>query len=191
MDTSSYFSKITEESLKYIYLTDNDILLIRRIKNTLVKSQLYAEAAALRDIEKQMIVIMDAMSKHGYKPKPLPESDEKIYSIDDVTQMLNLATAPLKKTLQEYEELSRTAIIDHVAGLIKINEELRKNQKSTPEAAPYVVTGDQPLSMKCEHDGCEKAEGRDYKRKEEVGNWAGEPIFLCDEHSGGFEASST
>lgn len=45
----------------------------------------------------------------------------------------------------------------------------------------------EPVGMMCEHPGCLSHDGKDYKRKGEVGEWADEPIFLCSEHSIGFE----
>lgn len=41
--------------------------------------------------------------------------------------------------------------------------------------------------LKCEHKNCNSLEGRDYKRKETVEGWEEEPIFLCKEHSIGYE----
>lgn len=129
METTTFFSPITEESLKYCTLREEDIILLKRLKNSLVRSQLYAEAAVLRDIEKQMTQILEAMAVHGFKPKTIPQSEEKVYSIAEVRVMLGLATHPLKKTIEFYEELSRNAIVDQVGGMFKQIHELRTNQK--------------------------------------------------------------
>lgn len=132
-----FFPEVTEESLKYVSLREEDIILIKRLKNTLVRSQLYAEAAILRDLEKQIMNILDAMAQHGFKPK-LQDDGERVYTITEVTVMLGLATRPLKETISHYEELSRTAIVDHVAKLMKEIDELKKQipqpeKKNEPE----------------------------------------------------------
>lgn len=44
-----------------------------------------------------------------------------------------------------------------------------------------------PLGMTCEHHICNKSEGRDYKRKGDDDEWGDEPIFLCKEHSFGYD----
>lgn len=125
----SYFpflSELGEETLKHSRLTEQDIIPLRHLKNVLVKSQLYEEAAYLRDLEKQVERILNAMASHGYIPEIKTDNkEEKVYSIADVNVMLSLATNPLKQTILHYEEVSRTAIVDHVARLIKENEELK------------------------------------------------------------------
>lgn len=45
----------------------------------------------------------------------------------------------------------------------------------------------QPIGMTCEHGNCNSTNGRDYKRKNEKGPWADEPIFLCENHSKGYD----
>ena len=123
------FPEINDNELKYVTFCEEDMIYIKRLKNILVKSQLYPEAAHLRDLENRMLEILDRMTELGFKPKPSHESTEMLFSSHEVNVMLELATLPLRNSLKHYEELSRTAIIDRVAGLMKINEELRKNQK--------------------------------------------------------------
>ena len=136
METIHYFPELREESLKSVSLREEDVVLLKRLKNVLVRSQLYAEAAYLRDLEKRFMEIIEAMAQHGFKPRPAPESEEKVYTLSEVTTMLNLATTPLKKTINHYEELSRTAIVDHVATLMKVIDEQRKEINELKQTQP-------------------------------------------------------
>lgn len=129
----AWFPEITEEQLKHIYLCDEDIVLIKRLKYVLVKSALYAEAMYLRDLENQIFFIMDKMGTHGFKSKSLPsETVEKVYTVEEVNVMLGLATKPLKDVISNYEEISRAAIIDHVS---KLMEEINELKKQIPQSS--------------------------------------------------------
>lgn len=45
----------------------------------------------------------------------------------------------------------------------------------------------QPMGMTCEANGCNRNHGADYRRKKAPKGWEDEPIFLCEEHSKGYE----
>lgn len=39
-----------------------------------------------------------------------------------------------------------------------------------------------PLTMTCEYQFCNEKQGKDYNDPNRKGAWAGEPVFLCDQH---------
>lgn len=123
------FPEINDNELKYVTFCEEDMIYIKRLKNILVKSQLYPEAAHLRDLENRMLETLDRMTELGFKPKPSHESTEMLFSSHEVNVMLELATLPLRNSMKQYEEMTRTAIVDHVARLMKEISELKKNQK--------------------------------------------------------------
>lgn len=182
MNTQYYYTDLTDEALKSVTITEDDITILKRIKNALVESKLYEEATYIRNIEKTLTTIVERRIQLGYIQSKNNTPEEKLYSHSEVSYLLEMATQPLKNTLEHYENLSRKIIMEHVAALIKENDELKLKQSSVPVQSGE-ITGGKKLTMKCEHEGCNETIGRDYMRKPTGSSWDNEPIFLCDLHA--------
>jgi len=266
---------MTENDVKSFCLDQSDLDLIKRIKNRLVKSQLYDEAAQVRDLEGRLTQVISQLVGMGYVlPSLKGEEKEKIFSRQDVKSLIELTNKPLRDALQRYENSVKTLIDQNISGLMttiheqqdlakeeaiafgnfmvekyqsyhalqkgtfkllagwrkiddvsdwdgepttiynstqvyehfvadkvekvrqaQIAQELSRNNQSAiinqavSQSGHWVRT--RPMEMVCEHEGCACKQGRDYKRVQTGGSWDGEPIFLCDEHSTGFEPLST
>jgi len=110
---------MSENDVKSICIDQSDLELLKSIKTRLVKSQLYDEAAKVRDLEKRLTELITDLIGMGYVlPSLKGEEQEKIFSRHDVRKLIDLTNKPLKEALQRYEDSMKLLIEQHVAGLM-------------------------------------------------------------------------
>lgn len=138
---------INVNELRYSILTEEDLITLKGLKNILVKSQLYHEAAVLRDLEKRMMEIIELGKIHGYPTERYLDKwrkelfdGQKFYSQSDVNNLIELTSKPLKDALAKYEESVRVLIDKNIKGLItEIHEKDAKIQDDMIDFAQFIL----------------------------------------------------
>lgn len=169
---------ININELRYSIITEEDIITLKGLKNILVKSQLYAEAAVLRDLEKRMIQIIELGKVHGYPSERSLEKwrkelfdGQKFYSQSDVNNLIELTSKPLKDALARYEESVRVLIDKNITGLItQIHEKDAKMQDNMLDFAQFILTHFAPYTYMVGMEG-----KIHYRKQKDVNSWDGEP----------------
>lgn len=169
---------ININELRYSIITEEDLITLKGLKNILVKSQLYAEAAVLRDLEKRMMQIIELGKVHGYPTERSLEKwrkelfdGQKFYSQSDVNNLIELTSKPLKDALARYEESVRVLIDKNITGLItQIHEKDAKMQDTMLDFAQFILIHFAP------HIYMSGGEGKiHYRKQDDLHPWDGQP----------------
>lgn len=171
--------EINYNELKYSVLTEVDIITLHRLKDILIRSQLYEEAAILRNLEKRMIQIIDAAKEQGF---PTPRKIEEIgkqnsdvyYSFSEVKKLIDLATTPIKNVLTRYETSMKSLIDLNIRELIIENHKIKERVKLDQEAlAEFILYNFAPYNHVFESEPKVS-----YRRQNDNSTWDGEPTIL-------------
>jgi hypothetical protein len=176
---------INVNELRYSILTEEDLVTLKGLKNILVKSQLYHEAAVLRDLEKRMMEIIELGKIHGYPTERYLDKwrkelydGQKFYSKTDVNNLIELTSKPLKDALAKYEESVRHLIDKNITGLItQIHEKDAIMQDTMLDFAQFILERYVPYNYIS--NGLPST---NYRLIDDSG-WDGEPskIYTCKE----------
>lgn len=175
---------INTKELEFSILTEADIATLHRLKDVLVKSQMYQEAAILRDLEKRMITIIEEAKKLGYPTsrkleKARIDLNDQYYSHAELMSIVELTTKPLKDALTRYEDSMKTLIDHNLRVLITENHKLKiRSKEDHVEFAEFILLNYAPYNF------IFQGSPRTAYRKQSDGNsWDGEPsrVYTTEE----------